>query len=62
LVLFFKKELLAFCLLARLDYGSTIKAAGLRTSQDERYRAFFASTGAANRALDGRQGRLVARR
>jgi hypothetical protein len=29
LVLFFKKELLAFFLLARLDYGSTIKAAGM---------------------------------
>jgi hypothetical protein len=30
LVLFFKKELLAFFLLAKLDYGSTIKAAGIR--------------------------------
>jgi hypothetical protein len=28
LVLFFKKELLAFFFLARLGYGSTIKAAG----------------------------------
>jgi hypothetical protein len=33
LVLFFKKELLAFFLLAKLGYGSTIKAAGIRRQQ-----------------------------
>jgi hypothetical protein len=32
LVLFFKKELLAFFLLANLGYGSTIKAAGINAS------------------------------
>jgi hypothetical protein len=45
LVLFFKKELLAFFLLARLGYRSTIKAADIIPSHEKNDSSEFASGG-----------------